>query len=73
MENARPGNERPNAIEAETPYENRFVSIMSEDPIGMAKRGERVCTVIECQQFLITSLKPQHTQSTPPEDQMILL
>jgi hypothetical protein len=51
MENARPGNERPNAIEAETPDEHRLVSIMSEDPIGMAKRGERVCTVIECQQL----------------------
>lgn len=42
MQNARPGNQGSDAVQAEAPDESRFVAVVAQDPVGVAEGGEGV-------------------------------
>ena len=44
MDKARPGDQGPDSIQGETPDKDGLVAIMTEDPIGVAERGQGICT-----------------------------
>lgn len=37
VQDARPGDERANSVQAQTPDEDRLVAIVAEDPVGVAE------------------------------------
>jgi hypothetical protein len=45
VQDAWPGNERANTVEAEPPDEDGLVTVVPEDPIGMAEGRQWVCTL----------------------------
>lgn len=42
MKNARPSDKSTDAIETKTPDEDGLVAVVAENPVGMAKRCERI-------------------------------
>lgn len=73
MENARPGNQCPNSVEAKSPDENRLVAIVSEDPVRMTKRSKGISAGYQVSNGLPQQLAKSEyprTQNKPPEVQM---
>lgn len=48
VQNAWPGDQGADSIKKQTPDERRFVSPVSQDPIGVTERGERVGAEVSC-------------------------
>ena len=42
IQDAGPGDERSDAVQAQAPDESRFVAVVAQDPVGVAEGGERV-------------------------------
>jgi hypothetical protein len=42
IQDARPGHQRSDAVQTETPDEGRFVAVVAQDPVGVAEGGEGV-------------------------------
>lgn len=52
MQNTRPSDQGTYAVKAETPDEDRLVTIMAENPIRMAKRCKRIRSTYKVRRFV---------------------